>query len=76
MKKYVSMIVAFSPEGEIRPLQLIWEDGQRFDIDRVLEARRASSLKAGGMGMRYKCRIHGQERYLFLEDGDKWFVEA
>lgn len=50
-------------------------DGRAFRIDRVLEVRRAASLKAGGVGWRYKCRIQGRERYLFYED-PAWFVET
>ena len=35
---------------------------------------KAAALKAGGCGIRYTCRIRGQQTYLFL-DGDRWFVE-
>jgi len=30
--------------------------------------------RAGGVGDRYTCRIHGQESYLWFEKG-RWFVE-
>ena len=35
----------------------------------------AAATKAGGEGMRYTCRIRGQETYLFECEG-RWFVEA
>ena len=38
-------------------------------------SRRAASLKAGGAGVRYRCRIQHQERYLYLEEDQRWFVE-
>ena len=45
------------------------------EIDRVLDVRRAASLKAGGMGIRYTVRINGKQSYLFYEE-PRWFVEA
>ena len=74
-KLYVGVEARFSPEGRILPTAILWPDGRRFPIDRILEIRRAASLKAGGTGLRYRCRILGQERFLFLETEQRWFVE-
>ena len=52
------------------------EDGTTFEIDRILDQRRAASLKAGGAGIRYTCVINGHQSYLFYEENFKWFVEA
>ncbi len=71
---YVGVTARFGPGGGLRPLTVEWEDGRRFDVDRVLDVRRAASLKAGGAGMRYTVDIGGRETYLFLEE-DRWFVE-
>ncbi|WP_330601097.1 hypothetical protein [Caproicibacter fermentans] len=46
-----------------------------YEIDRVLDVRPAASLKAGGAGIRYTCRIQGREKYLWREQ-DRWFVES
>jgi hypothetical protein len=46
-----------------------------YEIDRILDVRPAASLKAGGAGIRYTCRIQGHETYIWLED-NRWFVEA
>lgn len=59
----------------MRPLILWWDDGRKYEIDRVLDVRRAASLKAGGIGIRYTCRILGKERYLYLDE-DKWYVNV
>lgn len=75
MKKYVDMIVRYTPDGQIIPLAIRWSPEQLYEIDRVLDVRQAASLKAGGTGMRYLCRIKGQERYIWKE-GDRWFVEG
>jgi hypothetical protein len=74
-KKYVDMIVRYYPDGTIMPLALWWADGMLFKIDKVLDVRPAASLKAGGAGIRYTCRIQGHEKYIWLEE-TRWFVEA
>lgn len=74
-RAYVKVVVEYSPEGKIRPLSVEWEDGRRFEVDRLLDVRRAASTRAGGQGMRYTVRILGHETYLFEDEG-RWFVEA
>lgn len=73
-KIFVEVTARYNLQGQIRPLNIRWEDGRVFEIDRVLDARMAPSLKGGGHGMRYTCRIRGKEIYLFCDDG-RWFLE-
>lgn len=75
MKQYVSVTATFDRDGNIVPLFINWEDGRRFAIDRVTDVRYAASLKAGGAGIRYTCRIRNHEKYLFLEE-NRWFIEG
>lgn len=75
MKKYVEMIVRYTEDGQVIPLAVRWSPEQLFEIDKVLDVQRAASLRAGGTGIRYLCRIKGRERYIWLEE-NKWFVEA
>jgi len=49
-------------------------------VSRVLSTTRAASLRAGGQGMRYECRVaNARDGYLFriylFHDGDYWFIE-
>lgn len=74
-KVYVEVAAVFSPEGQILPRSIRWEDGTVFAVDRVTDIRRAAALKAGGCGLRYTIRIGGRQTYLFLDE-DRWFVEA
>ncbi|MDU2064734.1 MAG: hypothetical protein E6713_07800 [Sporomusaceae bacterium] len=74
-KVIVKVLAEHDTQGSIRPIQIIWNDGRRFDIDRVLDVRQAASLKAGGLGMRYTCRICGKEIKLF-DDNGIWFIET
>lgn len=74
-KQYVSVVARFSPDGDLRPLEILWPDGTRYEITRVLDVKPRASLRVGGVGMRYTCVIHAKETYLFLEE-NRWFVEA
>lgn len=75
MKEYVSVTARFDADGNLLPTFLHWKDGRTFEIDRVTDIRYAASLKAGGAGIRYTCRIAGQEKYIFLEN-NRWFVDS
>jgi hypothetical protein len=73
-KVFVEITAKHDIQGNIHPLTVKWEDGRIFEVDRLLDVRKAASLKAGGMGMRYTCRICNKQVYLFNDEG-KWFME-
>jgi len=75
MRINVAVNVRHEADGRQTPLAIIWEDGRKFEIDYVYDARRAASLKAGGVGMRYTCKIRSKKLYLFDEEGC-WFLEG
>lgn len=83
IKTYVQVDVAFHPDGIMRPTGILWEDGQYYPIDRVLDIRSAPAAKAGGQGDRYTIRLGDQTTYLFFEHNTdfgssvlgRWFVE-
>ena len=64
----------FDFDGSIIPVKLRTEDSPPLVIDQILDIRPAPALKAGGMGMRYTCRIGERIFYLF-NDRCMWFVE-
>ncbi len=74
-KVFVEVTARFDTSGNITPLSIVWEDGVRFEIDRILDMRRAASLKAGGQGIRYTVQIGSHRTYLFYEE-PRWFVEG
>ena len=74
-KVYVEVQLTVSPEGDVRPNTIKFEDGTVYEIDRLKHRCRAHATKVGGTGIRYTVVIRGQETYLFEDDG-KWFVEA
>ena len=82
-KVYVSVRAEFDEDGIMLPRELTWEDGEKFEIDRVLDIRQAPALKAGGQGDRYTIMVKGKQSYLFFERSanltgnviGRWFVE-
>ena len=74
-KKYVEVTAVFTADGQVMPRTIHWDTGTVYEVDKVLDIRRAAATKAGGCGLRYTCRIRGQQTYLFLDE-DRWFVEA
>ncbi len=74
-KVYVDVMSSFTKEGALLPLYFVWEDGTKYDIDKVFDFRKAASQNVGGQGIRYRCRVRNKEVYLFMED-NKWFMEG
>lgn len=74
-KVLVEVDAHFDTDGTIFPMSIVWEDGRKFEIDRITDIRRAASLKAGGVGIRYTCRIRGKQTYLYHEE-NHWFMEG
>ena len=83
IKVYVQVNADFSSDGLMLPRELIWEDGEKYKIDRVTDIRQAAAMKAGGQGDRYTVMIGGHQSYLFFERSTeltgnnigRWFVE-
>lgn len=83
LKVYVDVTAQFNSDGVMIPLDITWEDGEVFEIDRVTDIRQAPAMKAGGQGDRYTIWVHGRQSYLFFERSPaltgnvigRWFVE-
>ncbi len=74
-KVYVDVIQKNTKNGIVIPLQIIWEDGVMYEVDRVIHSCPAASTRVGGCGIRYTVSICGSQTYLFYEDS-RWFVEG
>lgn len=75
-KVYVEVNVTHRPDGTARPCFIKFENGEKYEIDRVIQKCRAASTKVGGTGVRYTVQICGKPTFLFDEENGKWFVEA
>ena len=47
-KVYVDVLVNFDKDGTMSPVDFIWEDGEKYHVDRILARERCASRKAGG----------------------------
>ena len=74
-KVYVGVNLYVSPDGNVLPRSIVWEDGRVIEIERVRFRIPRASTRVGGQGMRYTVVVKGQDRYLYDENG-KWFVEG
>lgn len=83
IKVYVTVNADFAEDGTLLPRVIIWEDGEKYTIDRVIDIRQAPAMKAGGQGDRYTVSVRGHQSYLFFERSTnltgnnigRWFVE-
>jgi len=75
IKKYVPVLVHFDPDGKMSPVMIEFDAGQKFEIDKIVDVRRAACQSVGGVGDRYTVQIQGKESYLWFEKG-RWFVAA
>ena len=75
---------AFDAAGNLMPLEIKWVDGEIFEIDKAIDVRQASAMKAVGQGDRYTVWIRSKQSYLFFERSGalsgrnlgRWFVES
>ena len=75
MKVYVGVESYTDEIGHTSPRFVFWQDGRRFEIEKILDERQAVSVGVGGRAKRYTCLINGRRRFLFFE-GTRWFVDA
>jgi len=82
-KVYVAVDLHVTTEGRMLHRAIHWEDGQIYEIDKVMFVRPAPASRAGGQGDRYTLKMNGREKYLFYEHSTeygndipgRWFVE-
>lgn len=82
-RKYLTVWVRFREDGLMLPRAILWEDGQRYTIDKVKRIEKAAARKHGGQGDRYTVVIGGKEYNLFFEHSTKigdyrtgrWFLD-
>ena len=78
-KDYVTVVARHELGGRIRPVAYQLPGGSPVKIDCITDERQAASLKSGGQGTRYTCKVTIDEVqsdvYLF-HDEELWFMEA
>ena len=71
-KVFVMVQCMFLPDGTIRPVSIEWEDGQVWEITRILHT--ASPVDDEFEGIRYTVLIGSAEKYIY-RTGSRWYVE-
>ena len=74
MLEKIEVICKYEYSGDIIPLEIIWHDGQRFKIDRILQVCPFTGKNNEGITRRYTCMIHQHRRYLYFSK-KYWYVE-
>ena len=76
-KEYVTVFARHELGGRVRPIAYQQDGGAPVKVDAISDERQAVSLKSGGQGMRYTCRVTidgvQSEVYLFHDEAD-WFM--
>lgn len=76
-KVYVDVDEERLPCGGVSPRSVIWEDGKRYEIDKILCVCPSILLKTSGYDFRYTVRIGERRTFIYLENSDgkhRWFV--
>jgi hypothetical protein len=75
-KKYVKVDATITELGQLIPRKIYYDELHVYEIDKVLEVRKAVSLKVGGVGLMYRVRICNKETRIFFDDYlFKFFIE-
>jgi hypothetical protein len=73
-KRYVDVFVLMKKDHTMVPCFLLWDNGKKYRVDKVLRVEKRAS-QVGGGGIRYEVMIQKEIRYLFFEK-DRWFIES
>ena len=75
-KRYIEVDVHTDKYGNLTPIAIYWDDGKRYEVDKILEKPRQKASPVGGCGILYVCKIQGQVRNIYFEQGYRWFIES
>jgi len=67
----VAVNCSVDTDGIMIPLSIRWQDGRRWEIERVLHTCRSPDLSF--TGIRYTVLIGGAEKHLYRDD-TQWYV--
>lgn len=75
VRRKVSVMVLHAKDGSMHPMELIWDDGRRFKVERCGEPVLTKCRHSSEYAVLYPVRINGRRKELYRGDGG-WFVEA
>ena len=75
MKKFIKVQAIFDCDGNLMPELIIWDNKQRFSIERVTDIRYTDNPGAEEPELRFTCVILGREKYVYYSKS-RWYVDA
>ncbi len=73
----VEVSARFPAGGGMIPVEIVWADGKRYKVDRVISASKAPRSVQAVLPVRYTVVVGGAIKLLYFEpQGESWFVEA
>ncbi|HPX93411.1 MAG TPA: hypothetical protein PK646_03735 [Bacillota bacterium] len=76
-RRYVTVVAKITPEGDLFPLRLCFDDGSEFTISRRLQAPQRNLAKDGSSDWRFSCLIEDRPVTLFYDAAShRWSIEA
>ena len=71
----MEVIARHALDGRVEPLTIIWADGRRFQVERILKASQGACLKTAGRAVRYDVVINHATKHIY-HSNEGWFVEV
>ena len=73
----VAMVLNVDADGKMKPVEIEWVNGRRYEISKILDKKNAPPRHVGsGMTVRYRILVQGRERELYHEQfTNRWFME-
>lgn len=79
-KKIIDVETLIDRVGDVRPLTIIWENGARYKIDKILRHEPLYHSHVGDIGEMFVVEIGKETRTMYLEKIEggryRWFIET
>lgn len=74
-KRFIDVICLNDRSGKLRPLTLIWDENNKYEITKILEIKPLSLLSSNQTGLKYTCLFSTNIKHNLYLDKGKWYVE-
>ncbi|NLB27613.1 MAG: hypothetical protein GX819_01500 [Clostridiaceae bacterium] len=76
-RRYVTVVAEITPQGDLFPLKLRFDDGSEFTINRRLQTPQRNTAKDGSTDWRFACLVDNRPVTLFYDAAShRWSIES
>lgn len=76
-RTYVTVVAKITPQGDLFPLKICFEDGSEFTIARRLQAPQRNPAKDGTTDWRFSCLVENRALTLFYNSSShRWSIDS